>query len=336
MTTPRKRKSPDRKKKVQEPGVLTRIFQATGRVAARHPRLVFGVSGFAVVFGFVAANALWYQPYTHPAPFLATRDPDDPNGIAGFRPARPVPPQEMTTFRIAREDPAAATTSRSPEPVSPAATSAAPRELVAEVQRQLIRRGLYQGADDGLVGPQTTAAILFFEEAEGLPQTGQPTPELLAALGAPFGAPLGTSLNAAPASPSPSAPVATPVSAGSPSPNVVAVPAMRPREDVSPTIEDPVAAAIRAAEEGRSGARSAPARPSAAGELATAIPASGDLVIQIQRGLSNIAYTDIAVDGVAGSQTKAAIRRFEKHYRLPETGEPNELVLKKLRSIGAL
>ena len=59
-------------------------------------------------------------------------------------------------------------------------------------------------------------------------------------------------------------------------------------------------------------------------------------MIQIQRGLSNIAYTDISVDGVAGAQTKAAIRRFEKHYRLPETGEPNELVLKKLKSIGAL
>ena len=34
-----------------------------------------------------------------------------------------------------------------------------------------------------------------------------------------------------------------------------------------------------------------------AGEMAAAIPASGDLVVQIQRGLSNIAYTDITVDG---------------------------------------
>jgi len=61
-----------------------------------------------------------------------------------------------------------------------------------------------------------------------------------------------------------------------------------------------------------------------------------DLVPQIQRGLSNIAYADVGVDGVAGAQTKAAIRRFRRHYRLPETGEPDELVLKKLKSIGAL
>ena len=51
---------------------------------------------------------------------------------------------------------------------------------------------------------------------------------------------------------------------------------------------------------------------------------------------ANIAYADVEVDGVAGEQTKAAIRRFEKHYRLPETGEPNAMVLKKLKSIGAL
>jgi peptidoglycan hydrolase-like protein with peptidoglycan-binding domain len=61
-----------------------------------------------------------------------------------------------------------------------------------------------------------------------------------------------------------------------------------------------------------------------------------ELVLQIQSGLSNIAYADIAVDGVAGSQTKAAISAFEKHYRLPVTGEPNQTVLKKLIEIGAL
>jgi peptidoglycan hydrolase-like protein with peptidoglycan-binding domain len=63
---------------------------------------------------------------------------------------------------------------------------------------------------------------------------------------------------------------------------------------------------------------------------------STDLVLQIQRGLSNIAYADVEVDGVAGLQTKEAIRRFQKHYRLPETGEPDGMVLKKLKSIGAL
>jgi len=319
MTTPRKRKSPNRKKQVQEAGVLSRLFSAAGRTAARHPRIVVGVSTFTIVFGFVAANALWYQPGSHPSPFLATRDPQDPNGIAGYRPARPVQPQEVTTFRIEREQPGA-DEQPAAVPSSDQPAIVPQRELVAEVQRQLMRRGLYQGTDDGVMGPQTAAAILFFQEAEDLPQTGEVSPELLAALQARPAASAEGEL----------------ASVEAVSPQVVAVPAMRPREDVSAAAEDPVAAAIRASEKAAGSAPGASARPVPAREVASGIPAASDLVIQIQRGLSNIAYTDVTVDGVAGAQTKAAIRRFEKHYRLPETGEPNEMVLKKLKSIGAL
>lgn len=330
--TPPKRKSPKRKKQVQEPRILSRLWRAAGGAAARHPRLMLGSSSFAVVFGFVAANALWYQPGNHPAPFLATRDPNDPNGIAGYRPAPRTPPDAVTTFRIERQDPAAPVAdakrgeNRNADDPAVAGRSnngfdnVPQRDLVAEVQRQLLRRGLYEGADDGLIGPQTSAAILFFQETEGLPQTGEATPELLAAL---KGAPLAVVETASAKT------AALPVEA-------VAVPAARPAEDVSAAVEDPVAAAIRASDTGRkpSAKASSPAAP--ARDYRPDIAASADLVIQIQRGLSNIAYTDISVDGVAGAQTKAAIRRFEKHYRLPETGEPNELVLKKLKSIGAL
>lgn len=61
-----------------------------------------------------------------------------------------------------------------------------------------------------------------------------------------------------------------------------------------------------------------------------------DLVIDIQRGLSNIAYADIEVDGIVGTQTRTAIADFQKHYRLPVTGKPDQAVLDKLREIGAL
>ena len=69
---------------------------------------------------------------------------------------------------------------------------------------------------------------------------------------------------------------------------------------------------------------------------AVAKPVPSDLVMKIQKGLSNIAYADIAVDGLIGEKTRTAIRHFEKHYRLPVTGEPNEQVLAKLKDIGAL
>lgn len=328
--TPPKRKSPKRKKQVQEPGFLSRLWRAAGSAVARHPRALFGSSTFAVVFGFISANALWYQPGNHPAPFLATRDASDPNGIAGYRPAPRTPPEAVTTFRIERQDPAAP--AADPAATHPAAApladhgpvDLAQRDLVAEVQRQLTRRGLYHGTADGLIGPQTSAAILFFQETEGLPQTGEATPELLTALNATPAAAIET----ASADPRP-----LPIEA-------VAVPAARPAEDVSAAVEDPVAAAIRASDNGRKPpekvSAKAPTAPAAPRDYRPDIAASADLVIQIQRGLSNIAYTDISVDGVAGAQTRAAIRRFEKHYRLPETGEPNELVLKKLKSIGAL
>ena len=59
-------------------------------------------------------------------------------------------------------------------------------------------------------------------------------------------------------------------------------------------------------------------------------------MLKIQKGLSNMAYANVGVDGVAGEQTRAAIRHFQKHYNLPENGEPNEAVLKKLKEIGAI
>ncbi|MDA4848141.1 peptidoglycan-binding domain-containing protein [Hoeflea poritis] len=64
--------------------------------------------------------------------------------------------------------------------------------------------------------------------------------------------------------------------------------------------------------------------------------AVADLIMDIQRGLSNIAYADVKVDGVIGKQTTTAIADFQRHYRLPVTGQPDKLVLQKLREIGAL
>ncbi len=62
----------------------------------------------------------------------------------------------------------------------------------------------------------------------------------------------------------------------------------------------------------------------------------GDLIFNIQKGLSNIAYDDVKVDGVIGKQTTDAIADFQRHYRLPVTGQPDRIVLQKLREIGAL
>ncbi|MDI7861284.1 peptidoglycan-binding protein [Rhizobiaceae bacterium n13] len=290
--TKRKRKAPERKAARRQPGLFYRGVCACGALVARHPSVAGGCAAFAVIFTFISANALWYQPGSHPSPIFRTRDADHPNALAGYRRQAEIDPAKVTTFRIERPEEA-----ESEDAAAAAAEVPHASQLVMGVQQELSRRGLYTGAADGVMGPRTSAAILAFEAKAGMEQTGEASGELLAAL-------------------------QSETTAGT------AVPRDRPVEDV-PSVDavDPIAAAIRAAEKG------APAQVALKG-ISSATNA--ELVMKIQQGLSNIAYANVSIDGVAGSQTRAAIRHFEKHYRLPETGEPNERVLKKLQQIGAL
>ncbi|MBP1853288.1 peptidoglycan-binding domain-containing protein [Rhizobium halophytocola] len=271
----RKRKSSKRKPRSRVMPLLLAGAAAINRQVARHPAALGGTVCFFVVFGFVAANALWYQPGRHPAPFLKTREPGHFAAIAGVR-RNPLLDQangRVTTFRIEREN---------------AANAASPSAAMANA------------AGAGEADPVLTTAAV------------------------PLPRPVGD------------------LSAGQ-------------RVDVrTDNGVDPVAAAILSADASLPADPALPSpRPKAVatgGDVASAVPVraepvaavpqdpaqSVEMVLEIQRGLSNIAYTDVTVDGVAGAQTRAAIRHFEHHYRLPETGEPNEQVLNKLRSIGAL
>ncbi len=319
---PRKRKQPERKKAARTaPGLAMRGLALAGRGAAlagrlvaRHPLSAGGTAAFVVVFSFVAANAMWYQHGVHPSPLLRTRvplvSPQTAERIAAAEGAE-IEPRNVTTFVIKREDEKSAesvedviaaaaseTTIEKPSPervTTVPDTSASP--LVADVQKELGRIGLYDGVPDGRPGPLTSAAILRFEKQSGQTGTGIASAELLRALRATSGQKL-----------------------------AAVMPASRPYADPKRAVADvdPVAAAIRSAE----GDKMLTPRAE--------IPVSSEMVLNIQKGLSNLAYADIVVDGVAGDQTRAAIRHFEKHYRLPQTGEPNPKVLKKLKEIGAL
>jgi peptidoglycan hydrolase-like protein with peptidoglycan-binding domain len=52
-------------------------------------------------------------------------------------------------------------------------------QLVGDIQRELSRRGFYDGPTDGAYGARTDAAIRDFAEAAGLKLTGGPSAELL-------------------------------------------------------------------------------------------------------------------------------------------------------------
>ncbi len=318
---PRKRKQPERKKAARPaPGLAMRGLALAGRGAAlagrlvaRHPLSAGGTAAFAVVFSFVAANAMWYQHGSHPSPLLRTRvplvSPETAERIAVAKGAE-IEPRNVTTFVIQREG---AKETESVEDVTAAASSEAPLEkptpervasvpdtsaspLVADVQKELGRVGLYDGVPDGARARARRPPSCGSRNRPGA-QMGIASAELLHTLRATSGSKL-----------------------------AAAMPANRPYADPKQAVADvdPVAAAIRSAETDKM------LIPRAE------IPVSSELVLNIQKGLSNLAYADIVVDGVAGDQTRAAIRHFEKHYRLPQTGEPNPKVLKKLKEIGAL
>jgi peptidoglycan hydrolase-like protein with peptidoglycan-binding domain len=51
---------------------------------------------------------------------------------------------------------------------------------MAEIQRELSKRGFYDGPADGFYGPKTDAAIRDFEQAAGLRPSAEPNDNLLA------------------------------------------------------------------------------------------------------------------------------------------------------------
>jgi len=58
-----------------------------------------------------------------------------------------------------------------------------PAQEVASVQSALQEQGLYQGDIDGVLGPQTRAALAEFQSAQGLEPTGAIDEPTIAALG---------------------------------------------------------------------------------------------------------------------------------------------------------
>src|SRR5689334_17039887 len=100
------------------------------------------------------------QSGPHPAPIFSTK------------PAPVVAPltDSVATLMPGRKPVAA------PPPARPRS------DMVAEIQRELSKRGFYDGPTDGFYGPKTDGAIRDFEQAAGLRPTAEPSENLLAAI----------------------------------------------------------------------------------------------------------------------------------------------------------
>lgn len=340
-----------------------------GGLAWRHPRPVLTTTLFAGAFGAIAANALWYQPHHLQSPYLATRDISHFSALPGLRKVQK-PADNVTTFKIERQDDETAAADGTAEPIAagtdaqaglkvaslpPAAPSETGVHAVAQpenvalavaVQQALIRKGLYDGVPDGVIGPRTSAAILLYEQTAGLPQTGEVSENLLQALMAdggagPSAAPSLTKASAAPETD----PVAAAIRGeGAAAHSAAARPTAPPARAADATQGAPVvkvsgksddlASLIR--QDQPDATAGAGAKQTAAASPAAAAPAGPALIKQIQKGLIRMEYPDVDPDGVAGNQTRAAIRQFEKYYGLPVTGEPSAKILAKMQEIGAV
>jgi peptidoglycan hydrolase-like protein with peptidoglycan-binding domain len=142
---------------VSEGARIARSFLA--RIFRGRPRDAIGM---CLAMGGVTAvliNALYMQPGPHPAPIFTIKP-------------RPVSAANATgAVRVPR-----------PRPGDPGKADVGTRpqvEIIADIQRELERRGFYEGPIDGFHGPRTDAAIRDFEQAAGLKPSAQPSEELV-------------------------------------------------------------------------------------------------------------------------------------------------------------
>lgn len=148
--------------------------------------IVAGALAFAAATAIVA-NAAFLQAGPHPAPMFAGKS------VAPGLAAKSIP----KSIRVVGEEitgppplplPVAAPKARPVEPDLPKVEPAAPasgrprNEVIADIQRELSRRGFYDGTIDGVHGPKTDAAMRDFEQAAGLKPGSEPNDVFLRAL----------------------------------------------------------------------------------------------------------------------------------------------------------
>jgi hypothetical protein len=131
----------------------------------RNPRDSFVAIIAAAAVAAIVVNGLFLQPGPHPAPIFAVRPRPVVSGDAtgGIIPMLPRPrPLEA-------ESGGAAVTVPSRSRV----------DITMDIQRELTRRGFYDGSADGIYGAKTDAAIRDFEQVASLKPSAEPNEALL-------------------------------------------------------------------------------------------------------------------------------------------------------------
>jgi peptidoglycan hydrolase-like protein with peptidoglycan-binding domain len=125
----------------------------------------FAVGAFATLA--IMVNVLFMQSGAHPAPIFKS-------AVVAVKTAAPPDAKPAASLPMRRVE-----TSPAPAPKAAASPPRTPGEIILDIQRELARRGYYDGTIDGLYGPRTDAAIRDFEHASGQKPSTQPNEALL-------------------------------------------------------------------------------------------------------------------------------------------------------------
>lgn len=278
-------------------GIVGRLIDR----AFENPANSGGLLVMALTATAIVSNAMFLQNGRHPEPLFMTR-PAPPVWQAP-RPAPRAPALAARPDRLINDPPMPRIAPRQLSAAEPDAALAPPDsqtvppssdvQLIAEIQRELARVGLYSGAIDGVLGARTEAAISAFQTVAGIVITGRPGADLLTALKQPL-----------PARGSPTAVVRNSEAAAQ-----TAELDRRERERT-----EMIAAQQRRQVEMR----------------------AAENYRIVQAALNRIGYGPIPVDGISGTDTLDAIRRFELDNGMPITGEANDALITRLIAIGAV
>lgn len=321
----------------------------------RRPQDTLAVAVASAALISVMVNALFLQPNPHPAPLFSVR-PKAPASVrseqTGAVKALPRPrPIDRVSPRV---EPAA----------KPAPAGRSHADIVTDIQRELTRRGFYNGAIDGIHGSRTAAAIRSLEQSSGVKVGAEPSePMLQAILRAPAAARAGAPRHSDPIGdlvariePQGGASTTEPVAAAVPAPVSSAPMSDRNAASVAPEPPEPTSPSRASVAALQPEPAPAPARSDAAiipvhqEPQAAAAPASqpqpttadhptprADLpspqVKALQQALSEYGYGQLKPTGIVDGPTAAAIRDFEGMRGLPVTGQMSKRVVQELATV---
>lgn len=307
---------------------VSRMALAAGDVVARNPVVAGGATAFLVTLGFVASNAIWYQPQAHDGVFFKTRpdqvfravakDDDTYRRLTGKPADKPVAQTANQSVRaVAQQEPAQRTKNVAVMPDTTVDGGDLPAlapngdKQVAILQYNLKQLGFYDGHVDGLTGPQTRKALEQWQAVQ---------------------AKLSPSQYAAPQPDKKELTIAEAIAVAVP----IAKPVARPEHNsaASTARAIPVAGQKPAPIVVRTEDKTASVQP-ASGRPATQTVSAEELV-RIQAGLKAFGNDTVVVDGVPGKTTEDAIREFQKLFRLKVSGKADSELIGKMREIGLI